>query len=123
MKSIKPGRGPSAMGAVGSVIAVIFGIAWISLANQISASSIFMLFGVLFIVIAIVKGIVDFKNATSKNRYSLFDITDDEEEIDPLQQRFGKQEQTQTFQYCPYCGKALDEDYKFCPGCGKQIKN
>ena len=123
MKSIKPGRGSSAMGAVGSVIAVIFGIAWISLANQISASSIFMLFGVLFIVIAIVKGIVDYKNATSKNRYSLFDITDDEEEIDPLQQRFGKQEQTQAFQYCPYCGKALDEDYKFCPGCGKQIKN
>ena len=28
MKSIKPGRGPSAMGAMGSAFAVIFGIFW-----------------------------------------------------------------------------------------------
>ena len=37
MKSIKPGRGPSAMGAMGSIIAVIFGIFWTIAAASMGA--------------------------------------------------------------------------------------
>ena len=46
MKSVKPGRGPSAMGAMGSVIAVIFGIFWTIAAASMGAPGIFPLFGV-----------------------------------------------------------------------------
>lgn len=34
MKSIKPGRGPSAMGALGSIICVVFGIFWTIMASS-----------------------------------------------------------------------------------------
>ena len=51
MKSVKPGRGPSAMGAVGSVIAVIFGIFWTITAASMGAPFFFPLFGVLFIIL------------------------------------------------------------------------
>ena len=45
-------------------------------------------FGVIFIVIAIAQAVYHFKNAASKNRFSAFDITDSNEEPDPLNQRF-----------------------------------
>ena len=129
MKSIKPGRGPSAMGAVGCVFAAIFGIFWIGMVEKIGAPSFFTLFGVFFIVMAIIQGVMNFKNATGKNRYSIYDITDDQEEVDPFQERFGEQvftEEKKTksseFKYCPYCGRTLDHDYKFCPECGKNLK-
>ena len=97
MKSIKPGRGPSAMGAVGGVIAVIFGIFWIGIASQMSGSfgggfgNIFPLFGVLFVIAAIFGVVYNLKNATSKDRFSTFDITDESEESDPLNETFGRQ--------------------------------
>ena len=51
----------------------------------------FPLFGVVFIIMGIVQAVYHFKNATSKNRYSAFDITDAHEETDPLNERFGRQ--------------------------------
>lgn len=35
MKSIKPGRGPSGMAFIGSIVAVVFGILWIIVASSI----------------------------------------------------------------------------------------
>ena len=64
MKSIKPGRGPSAMGAMGSIIAVIFGIFWTIAAASMGAPFFFPLFGVLFIIMGIVQAVYNFKNAT-----------------------------------------------------------
>ena len=48
MKSIKPGRGPSMMGGLGSIFAGVFGVIWTMAAVQMGAG-IFALFGVVFI--------------------------------------------------------------------------
>ena len=111
MKSVKPGRGPSAMGAVGALFAAIF--------------------GVVFVIIGIIQAIYNFKNATGKNRYSEFDIVDSREEPDPLAQRLGlEQEDTAPngseadsgdFRYCPYCGARLGDGFTFCGKCGKRL--
>ena len=44
MKSVKPGRGPSAMGAFGSLAAVLFGIVWTAVAASSGAPGFFPLF-------------------------------------------------------------------------------
>lgn len=131
MKSIKPGRGPSAMGAMGSVIAVIFGVIWTIMASKMGAPMFFPIFGVLFIVMGIVQAVFHFKNATSKNRFSSFDITEDGEEVDPLEQRFTdiktSSVNTDTLKskknagFCPYCGECVSVDCEFCPKCGKEL--
>ena len=130
MKSVKPGRGPSAMGAMGSVIAVIFGIFWTIGAASMGAPPLFPLFGVLFVIIGIVQTVYNLKNATGKNRYSSFDIVEDAEEPDPLDQRFGDgcghtsgdaAASDGSFRFCPYCGAKLGAEFEFCGKCGKKL--
>lgn len=131
MKSIKPGRGPSAMGAFGSVIAVIFGIFWTISAVSMGAPGFFSLFGVLFVILGIVQVVYNLKNATGENRYSAFDIVEDGEEPDPLNQRFGASFQSDQetaasssgdfFRFCPYCGAKLGDEFTFCGKCGKKL--
>ena len=57
MKHIKPGRGPSAMGALGSVIAVVFGIFWTVSAASMGAPNSISIFGVLFVIVGIVQAV------------------------------------------------------------------
>lgn len=126
MKSIKPGRGPSAMGAFGSAIAVIFGIFWTIAAVSMGAPGFFPLFGVLFIIVGVVQVLYNLKNATGKNRYSAFDITDDQEEPDPLNLRFGTEAgdgagSAGGLSFCPYCGARLGDGFTFCGKCGRQL--
>lgn len=124
MKSIKPGRGPSGMSAIGAVISVVFGIFWTITAASMGAPFMFPLFGILFIIIGIVNAVYHYKNATGENRYSVYDITEEGEEPDPLNARFGQQQSYQrgtTARFCPYCGRNADSDYEFCPGCGKRL--
>lgn len=132
MKSIKPGRGPSMMGGFGSIFSIVFGIFWTVLAASMTKGLgligvIFPLFGVLFIIIGIFNAVYNFKNATGKNRYSSFDITDDHEEPDPLNQYFGdKPEHTPDAastgsSFCPYCGAPVQDDFAFCRKCGKAL--
>lgn len=128
MKSIKPGRGPSAMGALASVIAVIFGIFWTITAASMGAPGFFPLFGVLFIILGIVQVVYNLKNATGENRYSTFDIVEDGEEPDPLDRRFGAAADGPsadmndgTFRFCPYCGAKLGDEFTFCGKCGKKL--
>lgn len=125
MKSIKPGRGPSMMSGVVGIFMIGFGILWTVIAAQ--ANKIFALFGVIWTCIAIAITIYNFKNATGKNRYSAYDITDAHEETDPLNERFGT---SQTYaqkktdaenKFCPYCGTAIENDYEFCNNCGKKL--
>ena len=129
MKSIKPGRGPSMMSGVAGVAVGIFGVIWTIGAASIGGG-LFALFGVVFIVIAIVNAVYNFKNATNKNRYSTFDIVDDSEEPDPLNERFGGTaygaEQTYKAEgggseFCPYCGADVEEEYVYCNKCGKKL--
>lgn len=121
MKSIKPGRGPSMMGGIIGIFMIGFGILWTVFASQVSP--IFALFGVLWTGIAIAQTVYNFKNAKSKNRYSAYDITDDEEEPDPLNERFGHHQtldETDS-EFCPYCGAKADGDYLYCNKCGKKL--
>ena len=128
MKSIKPGRGPSMMGGVSSILAGIFGVAWTVGAVSMGAGGLFAIFGLVFIAMAIVSAIYNFKNATSKNRYSAFDITDETEEPDPWNERFDEKKYTsQTSanstgsKFCPYCGTRVDGDFVYCNKCGKKL--
>ena len=128
MKSIKPGRGPSGMGAFSAVCAAIFGVFWCIVAASMGA--FFMIpFGIIFIVICIANAVYNHKNATGKNRYSEFDIVDENEEEDPLNARYGEKRETganQTYtggkNFCPYCGTKSEGDHKFCGNCGKRLE-
>ena len=133
MRSIKPGRGPSALGGIGSIGAAVFGVFWTIQALAMGAPPLFAGFGVLFVVMAIVTAVYNYKNATSKNRMSLYDITTENEEPDPIDYYIKtRQEDRNTTastnlrqeysSYCPYCGKGLKDDFTYCPQCGKHIK-
>lgn len=127
MKSVKPGRGPSFMSAVVGIFVAVFGVAWTIMA--VSAGAGFMgIFGLIFVAIAIIQVIYNFKNATGKNRYSEFDITEDDEEVDPWNQRFGeRKDEREEFDnrnrgnFCPYCGVKIESDFSFCQKCGKKL--
>lgn len=120
------------MGGFGAVFGIVFGIFWTVLAASMTqgfglVGVIFPLFGVLFIIIGVVNAVYNFKNATGKNRYSEFDITDDTEEPDPLNQHFGGQPKhtsevpPTSGSFCPYCGAPVQNDFAFCRKCGKQL--
>lgn len=124
MKSIKPGRHKSKMGAAASIFGVIFGIIWTIAAISMGAPFFFPLFGLAFIGMGIYNAVYNYKNATSKNRYSEYDITDEDEEPDPLNVRYG-QSSGPAAEYgggfCPYCGAKAQGDFAFCPKCGKRL--
>lgn len=140
MKSIKPGRGPSAMGFVGSIGSIVFGIFWTIYAFRITHGfggggpmSFFPFFGIIFIGMGIVNAVYNYKNATGKNRFSTFDITEEGEEQDPLdkfvkgeadnEQKFDKSGEVRSSdaRFCPYCGAGTEPNHKFCSKCGKEI--
>ena len=126
MKSVKPGRGPSAMGAMGSAFTVIFGLFWTISAINMGAPIMFPVFGVFFIIMGIVQALYHYKNATGENRFSVLDIVDGGEESDPFEQKFGntdgKAMATDDGQgFCPYCGAKTYSDYVFCSECGRKL--
>lgn len=133
MKSIKPGRGPSMMGGVAGIFMILFGIVWTVAASQMGAGGLFTLFGVIWTCMAAATTFYNFKNATGKNRYSSFDITDEDEEPDPFNERFGYGQEGREApeddqkpapapsRFCPYCGAPAGEEFEFCNRCGKKL--
>ena len=131
MKSIKPGRGPSKLSAVGGIFAAVFGVFWCIAAGAMGAW--FMIpFGLLFVGFAIYNAMYHHHNATSEDRYSFVDIVDSSEESDPLNDEYGRKRnvmETDTYSdaygtsvaYCPYCGNPVEGDFDFCPKCGKKL--
>ena len=87
------------------------------------------IFGLIFVAIAIINTVYNFKNAKSKNRYSQYDITDEGEEPDPFNERFGgngferwsAEDETPDSRFCPDCGAKAKEDFEFCNKCGKRL--
>lgn len=137
MKSIKPGRGPSGLGFIGSLCAMAFGVFWTVMAFSMTANApgvfgmVFPLFGIVFIVMAGIQALYHYKNATGKNRFSMMDITESSEESDPSEDwvreseedtRYPRQSAENTeVHFCPYCGTAAEAGYKFCKHCGKPL--
>ena len=126
MKSIKRGRGPSFMGGIGNIIGALFGVFWTLSAFSIGAPLPFCAFGLLFIAIAVVSAVYNFRNATGKNRYSEFDIVDHTEEEDPLNGFFGAAPSSadggvKESRFCPYCGSPAADDFEFCNQCGRKL--
>ena len=121
MKSIKPGRGPSMMGGVAGIFMICIGIGWTIVASQVHW--LMTLFGLCWTGIAVSNTIYNFKNAKNKNRYSVYDIVDGQEEPDPLNARFGNSidRPGTSSAFCPYCGTQVEEDYCFCNNCGKKL--
>lgn len=132
MKSIKPGRGPSMKGGIISLAMAAFGVLWI-IAVASMGGGFFALFGVIFVIVAIVEAVYSFKNATGENRYSSFDIVDGSEEPDPLNTYYGgadhadpvrdeaQEQHPRESLYCPYCGAAVEGDYVYCNKCGRKL--
>lgn len=120
------------MGGLGSIFAGVFGVIWTISASAMGAPVFFTLFGVVFVLAAAAMAIYNFSNATRKNRFSAFDVTDHTEEPDPLNARFGgdtdaesapeARPSDETAAYCPYCGAPMKEAYQFCPRCGKRAE-
>ena len=131
MKSIKPGRGPSLLSAISGICATLFGVFWCIMAASMGA--FFMLpFGMIFIFMTVVIVVYNYRNATRKDRYSSFDITDSNEEADPLNVKYGQKHsspgKTVRFadgerRFCTYCGCKIEEGWTFCSNCGANLKD
>lgn len=136
MYSVKPGRGPSAMGAIGGIFAAVFGVIWTIGAASMGAPGFFVLFGVMFVVMAIVGVAYNAYNATQKDRMSNLDITTGHEEPDPIARAMGHVSHTHTQRptqtendtprrfegdFCPFCGVKVSSEFDYCPKCGKDI--
>ena len=124
MKSIKPGRAPSLLSGAIGIIMGLFGIFWTVMASNFGG--IMMVFGILWTLVALVITIFNIKNGTAKKRYSMYDITDDKEEADPLNERFKEkkddvEDDGDDNKYCPYCGAKVEETYEYCNKCGKKL--
>lgn len=134
MYSVKPGRGPSIIGGIGSIVVGIFGIVWIGAAVEMRAPAVFPLFGVVFVLAAIGGAIYNFYNAGARERLSEHDIVHHSEEGDPVARALGHEPEAlgnsgaaepkpRRFagDYCPFCGVKVEPHFDYCPKCGKDI--
>jgi hypothetical protein len=139
MYSIKPGRGPSLMGAIGGVAVAVVGVGWTLMAVRMGAPVFFALFGVVFVFLALVGVIYNLFNATQKNRMSAFDVTSDDDEPDPIATAMGhapdqaatrpaghaavdaELDTSSAARFCPTCGAPLIGGEDHCPYCGTRF--
>ncbi len=127
--SIKPGRGPSAVGAVVGVAVALFGVFWTVMAFSLTAdapgpvSFVFPLFGIIFVLLAIGGVIYNLHNATQPHRFSDFDIVPSAEEPDPLARTSPTPSARPDDKFCRRCGAGVDEADHFCGRCGQPARS
>ena len=126
MYSIKPGRGPSLLGAIMAlVIGVPFALFWIAGTAKAGAPGFFVFFGVIFLIVTLVSVAVNFYNAASRNRISQFDVTTRQEESDPIERLISTDKPPiktppGAARFCPACGAGVEQSFQFCPQCGSK---
>ncbi len=130
MKSVKRGRMPSFTGGMVSIFMALFGLVWAIIVFK-AGGGLFGCFGLIFVAVGIFNAVTSFRNALSPNRYSEYDITEDWEETDPWNEKFGNQTSENgnspygTYNmgnsFCPYCGNEVKKDFEFCNNCGKRL--
>ena len=125
--SVKPGRGPSAFGAVGDVIGAVFGVIWIVFAIWLTADApwplvkiIFPLFGVVAVIASIASAVYHTHNATQPNRFSEFDVVPSDSEPDPVFDPQRRQTNIPSAKFCSNCGSGLRTSDRFCSSCGQR---
>ena len=135
MKSIKRGRASS---LTSGIVGIAMSIAFFGIATQVSSDfGEFAFVPMIMGLIVLGLSIGEIIGATRKNRFSEYDITDDGEEPDPLNQYYGAQARPDQERqspaatptgadaalasYCPYCGPRIEQGYAYCPSCGKRL--
>ena len=135
MKSIKRGRASS---LTSGIVGIALSIAFFGIATQVSSDfGEFAFVPMIMGLIVLGLSIGEIIGATRKNRFSEYDITDDGEEPDPLNQYYGAQARPDQERqspaatptgadaalasYCPYCGTRIEQGYAYCPSCGKRL--
>lgn len=118
------------MGGIAGLVAAAFGVIWMIFAASIGAPVPFVLFGLLFIAMALGGAAYNFYNAGARNRMSTFDITSARDESDPIADALGhtsvrrgrddSPRQTPGA-FCPYCGAEVQAHFNYCARCGKNI--
>ena len=89
MKSIKRGRASS---MTSGIVGIVMSMAFFGIAMQVSDGfGEFAFMPIIMGLIVLGVSIVEIIGATRKNRFSEYDITDDGEEPDPLNQYYGGQ--------------------------------
>ena len=132
MYSVKPGRGPSLLGAIVGIVVAIMGVFWTFTATSHGAPALFAVFGVFFVILALGGVLYNMFNATSPNRVSTYDITGPGEERDPVGDALIRSRPIgaetapglpagSSPAYCSGCGRKLEGSFKFCPGCGRPV--
>lgn len=126
LRRVKPGRAPSFMGFIGSIIVIVVGIIWTTAVIYIGKKEgdlpvILVLFGIIFIIMGIANAVYSYY--AFKGRISVFDIVDSSEEGEDLDfNAIRKERQSGPSNYCPYCGSSVEESFSFCPKCGKNLR-
>lgn len=135
MKSIKRGRASS---MTSGIVGIVMSMAFFGIAMQVSDGfGEFAFMPIIMGLIVLGASIAEIIGATRKNRFSEYDITDDGEEPDPLNQYYGAQARPDQERqspaatptgadaalasYCPYCGTRVGHGFAYCPSCGKRL--
>lgn len=128
MRSVKPGRAASWGGVIMGIVVTVFGIFWVAMAVSLEAPIFLIGFGVVFVLCAAGGAVYHFYNATARRRFSVWDVTEAEEERDPLDaspragdSAGGHPAPGSGRGYCPYCGTKVQAAFSFCPSCGKPL--
>jgi len=122
MRNNRPDKGPLLVQMLLSIFVLVFAVFWTILAA--SGAGFMAIFGVFFIVIAIVRMVMLWRHATGRDRKD-FSVSGNEEEFDRFDRGTETPKGTRSNSdsaYCPYCGAKVGADFTFCGGCGRKLK-
>ncbi len=123
MRNIKSGKESSPAHLVSTIFGVVFAIFWTVSATTTGAPKFFILFGIMFTVISIIRLFNHFTHITKgKRKINSESLDEDSRQVDILLERQGAKNPEETvYSYCHSCGEQLKKKYKRCPSCGDKM--